>query len=62
MATQPQDYPAVFTVDLAAKYMRCSHAKVRELLSNGSIRGTRLGPKGDWRVTHRAIDEFLGDA
>jgi len=58
---QPQDCPTVFTVDSAAKFLHCSHAKIRELAANGALRATRLGPKGDWRITRHALNEFLGD-
>lgn len=55
-------FPALYTVQEVAELLKLHPGSVNKLLINGELKGTRLGSKGNWRITEDQIREFLGVA
>jgi excisionase family DNA binding protein len=56
----PDDLPAVLTVDEVASYLRSDVLVVIAELEAGQMPGNKLGP--DWRIRRQALDVWLDGA
>ena len=55
-----RDMAQDFTVEEVATRLKVHKRTVRNWLNRKDLIGYRLGEKGPWRITEKAISEFLG--
>jgi len=44
---------------VAAARLDCHPKTLKELVVGGQIAAVRLSPRGHWRISERALDEFI---
>jgi len=51
--------PQFYTITEVAEIVRVHRRQVYSYINSGALRAYRLGGRGDWRIPHESIKEFL---
>lgn len=51
----------LISITQAARFLMVNRRTIYQMISDGRLQGTRLGPRGPWRVLRRSIDDLIAD-